>query len=115
MPDINSITFGDNVRVRSVPETEARGVAGLVGQACGETTPSVTGVSVIGQVTQDYALNVHFEGRDETLWFAADLLELVDRAAGAEVRLKGVPKKWVRTASGVWAEIADRRPWWQFW
>ena len=64
------ITFGDNVRLRSTPETEALGVAGQVGQVFGETTPSVTGVAVTGQLVGDYALNVHFEGRTDTLWFA---------------------------------------------
>ena len=115
MSDSHTITFGDNVRVRSSPETEARGVAGLVGQVYGETTPSVTGVAVIGEVTRDHALNVHFEGRAETLWFAPELLEFVDHGANAEIRLDGVPKKWARTATGEWAEIPDRKPWWRFW
>lgn len=109
------IVFGDNVRVRPSPETEARGVAGLVGQVYGETTPSVTGVAVVGEVTHDYALNVHFEGRSESLWFAPELLEFVDHAAGTEIRLDGVPKKWTRTSTGEWAESADRKPWWRFW
>ncbi len=115
MPESPAITFGDNVRVRALPETEARGVAGLCGQVYGETMPSVTGVSVIGQVTRDYALNVHFEGRTETLWFAPELLEFIDHAPGTEVRLDGVPKKWVRSASGEWVETKERKPWWRFW
>jgi hypothetical protein len=115
MTDDPAITFGDNVRVRSSPETEARGVAGLIGQVYGETTLSVTGVVVIGEVTRDHALNVHFEGRAETLWFAPELLEFVDHGAGTEIRLDGVPKKWVRTATGEWAEKPDRKPWWRFW
>ena len=36
--------FGDKVRVRTVPATEALGVAGRIGQIYGETTPSITGV-----------------------------------------------------------------------
>ena len=115
MSDSPTITFGDNVRVRASAETEARGVAGLLGQVYGETTPSVTGVVVIGEVMRDHALNVRFEGRTETLWFAPELLEFVDHAAGAEIRLHGVPKKWVRTATGEWTEIPDRKPWWRFW
>jgi hypothetical protein len=96
----DSPTFGDNVRVRPSPETEARGVAALLGQVYGETMPSVTGVAVIGEITRDHALNVHFEGRTETLWFAPELLEFVDHAAGAEIRLDGAPKKWVRSCYG---------------
>ena len=37
MSGINSITMFDHVRVRSAPETEALGVAGLMGQVYGET------------------------------------------------------------------------------
>src|SRR6185436_9990147 len=104
MPNTPAITFGDNVRVRATPETEACGVAGLVGQVYGETTPSVTGVSVNGHLTRDYAVNVHFEGRKETFWFASELLEFVDHAAGTEIRLDGVPKTWTRKKSGEWIE-----------
>jgi len=114
MSDDPIITFGDNVRVRHSPETEARGVAGLRGQVYGETTPSVTGVAVIGEVTHDRALNVRFEGRTETLWFAPELLEFIDHAVGTEIRFDGVPKKWVRTASGEWSESQEKKPWWRF-
>ena len=51
------IGFGDNVRVRSTPNTRDCPVAGLVGKVLGETTPSVTGVQVIGELKTDYALN----------------------------------------------------------
>ncbi len=51
----------------------------------GETTPSVKGVEVIGEVRDDYAINVHLDGRDEDLWFADDLVEFVDHAAGTEM------------------------------
>jgi hypothetical protein len=39
--------FGDNVRIVDCPETQAKGIAGLVGSVFGETTPSVTGVNGI--------------------------------------------------------------------
>jgi hypothetical protein len=91
------------------------GVAGLVGQVYGETTPSVTGVTVVGQLVSDYALNVHFEGRTETLWFTPELLELVDHAAGTEITIDGVPKKWTRSDSGEWVESSRTKPWWRFW
>ena len=115
MPTNQQISFGDNVRVVSTPETDAAGVAGCIGQVYGETTPSVTGVPVVGASTQDHAINVHFEGRSDTLWFAPELLEFVDHAAGTEIRLDGVPKKWTRSASGEWIEAPQKRPWWRFW
>src|SRR5579864_6930493 len=82
------ISFGDNVCVIATPDTEALGVAGRVGQVYGHTTPSVTGVAVVGGAgSSDYALNVHFEGRAETIWFAPHLLEFVDHAPGTEIRV----------------------------
>lgn len=111
----SNMSFGDNVRVRSTPDTEALGVAGQLGQVYGETTPSVTGVTVVGPLAGDYALNVHLEGRPDALWFAPELLEFVDHAAGTEITLEGVPKKWTRSASGEWVESSPEKPWWRFW
>lgn len=125
-----SLSFGDNVRVRTSPTTTARGVAGLVGQVFGQTTPSATNVEVIGELVEDYAVNVNLSEVGEALWFTEDLLELVDHAPGTEIRLDGIPKKWTRTEDGQWAETpaspqtasahqtADRerpKPWWKFW
>lgn len=99
------ISFGDNVRVRETAATQAAGVAGLVGSVYGETTPSVTGVEVIGEFKDDYAINVHFKERGVSFWLAADQLEFVDHAPGSEVTLDGVNKKWIRLESGEWEEI----------
>jgi hypothetical protein len=107
MDDSVRASFGDHVRIRSTPETEAAGVAGAEGHVHGFTTPSVTGVPVIGVPTDDFALNVFFEDRGESLWFAADLVQALDHAPGSEIRLKGVPKRWVRDASGEWTEHPD--------
>ena len=98
----------DNVRIRATPETQRLGLAGLVGNVAGFTTPSVTGVEVIGTVTDDFALNVLFEERNEAFWFAPDLLEFIDHAPGTEIRLDDIPKKWVRSASGEWEETTLR-------
>jgi hypothetical protein len=98
------ISFGDNVRVRDTAATRTAGVAGLIGSVYGETTPSVTGVDVIGEITHDYAINVHFEERGEAFWFAPDQLEFVNHGAGSEITLKGIDKKWTRTESGEWEE-----------
>jgi hypothetical protein len=111
------MTFGDNVRLLSTPETEALGVAGKVGQVYGVTTPSVTGIAVIGNLVGDCAFNVHFEGRTDTdsIWFVPELLEFVDHGPGTEIRLNGVPKKWTRSESGEWIEAPLKKPWWKFW
>jgi hypothetical protein len=112
-----SISFGDNVRVASTPLTTALGLAGLTGQVYGETTPSVTGIEVIGETKDDYAINVQLDERNETLWFVADLLEFVDHAPGTEIVVGD--KRFVRSASGEWVpdepQKTTQRPWWQFW
>ena len=121
MSSESTISFGDNVRVRASPLTQGLGLAGMIGQVYGETTPSVTNVEVIGEIQEDFAINVFFDERKEAFWFAPELLELIDHAPGTEIRLDGVSKKWVRTASGEWAESdtedseSGRKPWWKFW
>src|SRR5438128_899357 len=97
-----AISFGDNVRVASTPLTVSLGLAGLTGQVYGETTPSITGVEVIGGAAADYAINVQLDGRDKSLWFAPELLEFVDHAPGTEIVIGN--KRLVRTASGEWVE-----------
>ncbi len=111
-------SFGDNVRIRVTKETEAAGVAGLKGQVYGETTPSVTGVQVVGSPSHDFALNVYFEERREAFWFAPELVEFLDHAVGSEIRLAGVDRRWIRTEDGGWKEESLRerkRPRWKFW
>ena len=98
----DSISFGDRVRVRSTEITVERGIAGLVGQVYGQTTPSVTGVEVIGETKSDHAINVDFEGLGAEYWFAPELLEFVDHAPGTTIDIGG--KKRVRTADGNWSE-----------
>jgi hypothetical protein len=95
-----TISFGDRVRVRSTPVTVTLGLAGLVGQVYGETRPSATGVEVIGGTAQDYAINVAFPDKADTLWFSPDSLEFVDHAPGTEIVIGN--KRFVRSASGEW-------------
>jgi hypothetical protein len=99
------ISFGDNVRVRDTEVTRASDVAGLVGTVYGWTVPSSSGVEeVIGEIPDDFAVNVHFEERDASLWFALGLLEFVDHGTGAVITIDGADKKWTRTTSGDWEE-----------
>jgi hypothetical protein len=107
MPASPEASFGDNVRVRSTPETEALGVAGRIGQVWGQTTPSVTGVALVGRSDSDCAITVHFEGRADILWFAPELLEFVDHAPGTEIRIGGA--SFTRDAGGNWMEAPRKR------
>lgn len=96
--------FADRVRIKVSEETQRLGLAGREGQVFGWTTPSVTGVSVIGSTAEDYAINVHFDDLDEGFWFAEDLVELVDHGAGTVISLDGQQTEWVRLADGEWQE-----------
>jgi hypothetical protein len=96
------ISFGDQVRFRDVPRTRALGLAGRVGQVFGQTTPSVSGVEVVGPADADYAICVALEDNVEPRWFSPQLLESVDHAPGTTASLGG--KHFVRTAAGEWIE-----------
>ena len=97
-----AISFGDNVRVVSTPLTVSLGLAGLSGQVYGETTPSVTGVEVVGEAAEDYAINVQLEGRRDSVWFAAGLLDFIDHAPGTEITIG--KKRLIRSSSGEWVD-----------
>ena len=107
---MTTVSFGDTVQIRDIQLTRELGLAGLRGIIYGMTVPSSSGVTVIGSTEKDYALNVHFETRNEALWFAPDLIELIDHGAGTEIRLEGVDKKWVRRADGRWDEYSTKPP-----
>ena len=98
-------SFGDRVRIASTPITQHAGIAGLVGSVFGETKPSASGVTVIGAVQDDFALNVFVDERRESYWLTLDLVEFLDHQAGSTIRLNGVAKEWVRQKTGKWREV----------
>jgi len=109
------ISMFDNVRVRHSTITDDRGLSGKQGQVYGETTPSSTGVEVIGELIDDYAINVSIEGHKDDLWFAPELLEFVDHAQGTEVVVGKI--KAVRSSDGSWTETESNtnKSRWKFW
>jgi hypothetical protein len=102
--------FGDRVRIRPAPETEAAAIAGRSGIVYGITTVSVTGVEVIGTATDDVALNVVVDESNQSVWLAPGLVEFLGHDPGAAVTLQGVPKKWTRDTSGNWVESSRPLP-----
>jgi hypothetical protein len=100
----NMTSFADRVRIKRTEETERLGLAGLEGQVFGYTTPSVTDVAVVGILSDDYAVNVHFDELDEEFWFADDLVEQIDRSPGTVISLEGRGTEWVRLPNGEWQE-----------
>lgn len=97
------ISFGDRVRIRFTEKTENLGIAGQMGIVNGQTTPSVTGVEVIGKPSQDLALAVTLEVQTKQLWFAEEVLEFVDHGAGTTVEVAG--RKLIRDEHGRWRDL----------
>lgn len=96
--------LGDTVRIVSTPETERAGFANRTGICYGFTTPSVTGVLVVGDVGGDDALNVSFED-GSSAWFAPSLVAFVDVGAG-QIAVIG-ETRLMRNAAGEWVEAPD--------
>jgi hypothetical protein len=71
-------TTMEYARVRSAPETEELGLAGRIGFYVAETRPSSSGMRIVGNAPDDYALAVFFEDLDDTFWFPPELLESVN-------------------------------------
>jgi len=111
-----AVSFGDNVRVLSSPVTDEAGIGGYRGVIYGETRPSSSGVSVLGQLDQDYAVNVFVEELKRSFWLDPSHVEFLDHGAGAEITIKGSPHKSVRQSDGSWVEVKNsRKHWWRFW
>ena len=101
--------FGDNVRIRQNPATEAAGIANLEGNVYGETTPSSTNVDIVGELEADYAINVHIDELNEGFWLDPNAVEFVDHAPGSEIRIDGASTKSVRQPDGSWIEVPVER------
>ncbi len=99
------VSYGDNVRILRTAETERLGIAELIGNVYGETTPSDSKVEVIGKLESDYAVNVYFDTLDVGYWFAPQMLEFVGHAPGTEIHVHGSPFKSVRQPDGTWKDI----------
>lgn len=103
--DQSNVSYGDNVRIRRTDETERLGIADMIGNVYGETTPSESKVQVIGKPEVDYALNVYFDTLASSYWLAPQLLEFVNHAPGTEVHVHGSPFKSVRQPDGTWKDV----------
>lgn len=108
---MNPVEMFDEVRIVRSAETEASGHADAVGTVFGVTTPSSTGVDVIGSGDEDCAYNVDFADHLPNAWFAPDLVVF---SARPPVELTLGAKSFSRGAAGEWRE-GPVRPWWKFW
>ncbi|WP_417608464.1 hypothetical protein [Owenweeksia hongkongensis] len=123
-------TFGNKVRIKRTAETIEKGLAQKEGEVYGQTTPSMMDFEVIGNLKEDFAINVHFEDLNESFWFTEDLIESLDNGQGVEITLDGIDKKWTKGENGEWIEEAispirtekksersqsEKYDWWKFW
>ena len=98
-----NISFGDTVRIKTNPVTQGLGLAEKIGVVYGQTTPSATNVEVIGELKEDYAVNVHFDDLNKSFWFIEDFLEFVDHGAGIEASIGNTSFK--RGEDGEWKVV----------
>jgi hypothetical protein len=91
--------LGDIVEIAASPDTVEAGFAGRRGTCYGFTTPSVTGVDVIGGDGGDFALSVGFDDGTSG-WFHPSLVSFVSVNAG-QIAIVG-DKRFVRAADGRW-------------
>lgn len=95
-PDI-----GDIVQILRAPDTIAAGFADRTGTCHGFTTPSVTGVDVIGPGERDEALYVTLDD-GTAAWFDASLVTFLDVDAGQTAVIGS--QRFVRLPSGEWVK-----------
>lgn len=101
-----NISYGDNVRILRTAETERLGIADVIGNVYGETTPSESKVEVVGKLESDYAVHVYFEALDKSYWFGPQMVEFVNHAPGTEIHVHGSAFKSVRQPDGTWKDVA---------
>jgi hypothetical protein len=78
-PSATKCVFSRHHRPRSA-------LAGLVGQVYGQTTPSITKVEVLGELREDYAVNVYFKDRGQSFSTTAESYATQDAIDAAKQR-----------------------------
>jgi hypothetical protein len=99
--------IGDEVRILATAATAAAGFADRSGTVYGVTTVSLWDVygwdrgplEVVGVPQDDFAVNVSFGDEEEGVWFATDLIELLERGPGCPIdmaTLRGIVDRYER-------------------
>jgi hypothetical protein len=96
------VNLGSRARICTHPVTDKLDLAGRVGVIHGWTTPSSTGVKVVGEPIEDFAIAVYFEELCEEYWFDEGLLEILDNGAGTFISIGDSELEYVLTESGEW-------------
>lgn len=111
----DSLGFGDIVRIVQTPEMTQAKIAGLEGEIYGFTTPSASGVSVIGSLANDFAWNIHIPSLNQEFWLDPSNIELVHHPETIELTIGSKTIRATRTENGYIEEIVSSQPWWKFW
>jgi len=98
-----TISYGDTVKILNSEKTDELGLSGKIGEVLGETRPSSTGVSFIGDDKDDYVINVAFEEPNAEYWFVPELLELINKEAET-IETTDLPHA-----------MNSNKKWWQIW
>lgn len=108
-------SFGDTVRIISTPETKAKGVDGKVGEVSGMTVPSLTGIEIIGDSTDDCGISVLVDEPRELIWIHPDLVEQLGN--GEAMHMEAENFQATRDTRGNWqvSEEFTQKKWWEFW
>lgn len=109
-----AVGFGDTVRILETPCAIDAGIAGLEGEVYGFTTPSATGISAVGPLADDFAINVYVESLRQDFWLDPSSVALVSRPDVMEFGVAGKTIRVTRTADGYREEIIGKRRWWKF-
>lgn len=85
---------------------------------------------IVGNLKEDFAINVYFDDLNDSFWFAEELIEHLDNGQGTEITLDGIDKKWTKGENGEWIEEdtsptmvknkaeqsqSENKDWWKFW
>jgi len=110
-------SFGSTVKIVSTEETRKLNLADLEGQVFEETTPSKMDFEIIGELKEDFAVNVHFNSLDRAHWFTEELIEVLDNGTGTTMSLDGLETVFTKNEDGGWNESKPPIPekWWEFW
>jgi hypothetical protein len=97
-----TIDFGDKVKFLDDQVTREAGVAGKEGICVGFTTPSITRIEFIGDVSKDYAISIQLTEDSKIIWVTPNLVEFLNYGAGQIMEVGNI--RATRQSDGSWKE-----------
>jgi hypothetical protein len=100
----SNLTSGDKVRVQTSAEAIDAGLAGMVGEVISTSTSIDADFAVIGKIGTGGVVNVSFQEREGTFWFARNQLGKVGSSETAVIK---------NTEGEMQPIEAKSKPWWR--